>query len=105
MYDVHWHGSWPCDNPTCETAQPPTEPVAPALIPLSHTDGYKPGRDALSTGMADMNDLIEYIKEGNEQAVRASQQDGTESLDGRRWAGKSHAYLDVLAFIENEMES
>lgn len=48
--------------------------------------------------MAEMKDLIAYIREGNEQAVEAFQLDGD-----RRWAGKTHAYDDVLAFIENEM--
>jgi hypothetical protein len=48
--------------------------------------------------MATLEALIAYIREGNEQAVKAYQLDGD-----RRWAGKSHAYDDVLAFIENEM--
>jgi hypothetical protein len=50
--------------------------------------------------MADMNDLVAYIREGNEQAVKYA---GFRESDWLRWAGKSHAYLDVLAFIENEM--
>jgi len=54
--------------------------------------------------MADIKDLIAYIEEGNKQAVEAAQADGIDTLDGRRWSGKSHAYLDVLAFIEHELD-
>lgn len=50
--------------------------------------------------MATMQDLIAYIKDGNQQAVKTFRFNGD-----RRWAGKSAAYLDVLAFIENEMEA
>jgi len=52
--------------------------------------------------MPDLRDLIDYIKDGNEQAVAAARA-STEISERYLWVGKSHAYLDVLAFIENEM--
>lgn len=55
--------------------------------------------------MATFAELITYIKEGNEQAVKNSviARNTGNTFDSFRWAGKSHAYMDVLAFIENEM--
>jgi len=42
--------------------------------------------------------VIRYAEEGNRQAVEAYR-----SEKDRRWAGKSHAYVDVIEFIENEV--
>lgn len=52
-----------------------------------------------------MEKLIAYIEDGNEQAVNNAiiSRSAGEDLDASRWAGKSHAYVDVLAFIENEL--